>query len=61
MPQIPGVTQLTSTSCLNSASITIQFDLDRNIDAAANDVQSAINAAGGQTPRTCPTPRAIAR
>ncbi len=54
--QIPGVTQLTSTSSLNSASITIQFDLDRNIDAAANDVQSAINAAGGQLPKNLPNP-----
>ena len=54
--QIPGVTQMTSTSSLNSASITIQFDLDRNIDAAANDVQSAINAAGGQLPKNLPNP-----
>ena len=54
--QIPGVTQMTSSSSLNSASITIQFDLDRNIDAAANDVQSAINAAGGQLPKNLPNP-----
>ena len=54
--QIPGVTQMTSTSSLNTASITIQFDLDRNIDAAANDVQSAINAAGGQLPKNLPNP-----
>src|SRR3974390_3464321 len=54
--QIPGVSQMTSTSVVGSTSITIQFDLDRNIDAAANDVQSSINAAGGQLPENTPTP-----
>src|SRR6201982_1133598 len=54
--QIPGVAQMTSTSALGSTSITIQFDLDRNIDGAANDVQAAINAASGQLPKTLPTP-----
>src|ERR1700733_1337744 len=54
--QIPGVAQMTSTSSLSSTSITIQFDLDRNIDAAANDVQAAINAAGGQLPKNLPSP-----
>ncbi len=54
--QIPGVAQLTSTSSLGSTSITIQFDLDRSIDAAANDVQAAINAAGGQLPKQLPSP-----
>src|SRR5476649_415419 len=54
--QIPGVAQMTSTSSLGSTSITIQFDLDRNIDAAASDVQSAINAAGGQLPSNLPSP-----
>ena len=44
---IPGVTQITSSSTLGNTQITIQFDLDRNIDAAAQDVQSAINAARG--------------
>ena len=38
--QIPGVAQMTSTSSLGSTAITIQFDLDRNIDGAANDVQA---------------------
>ena len=47
---------MTSTSALGSTAITIQFDLDRNIDAAANDVQAAINAAGGQLPKNLPTP-----
>ena len=54
--QIPGVSQLTSTSSLGSSAITIQFDLDRNIDGAANDVQAAINAAGGQLPKNLPSP-----
>ena len=54
--QIPGVSQLTSTSSLGSSSITIQFDLDRNIDGAANDVQAAINAASGQLPKNLPSP-----
>ena len=53
---IPGVTQLTSTSVLGSSQITVQFDLDRNIDGAAQDIQSAINAAGGQLPKNLPSP-----
>ena len=47
---------MTSISTLGSTVITIQFDLDRNIDAASNDVQAAINAAGGQLPKDLPTP-----
>lgn len=54
--QIPGLTQMTSTSALGSTSITLQFDLSRNIDAAAVDVQAAINAAGGQLPTNLPSP-----
>jgi HAE1 family hydrophobic/amphiphilic exporter-1 len=54
--QIPRVAQMTSTSVLGSAAITIQFDLDRNVDAAANDVQAAINAASGQLPKNLPSP-----
>jgi hydrophobe/amphiphile efflux-1 (HAE1) family protein len=53
---ITGVTQMTSSSSLGSMSITLQFDLDRNIDAAGQDVQSAINAAGGQLPANLPAP-----
>src|SRR6202789_1113962 len=49
--QIPGVSQMTSTSSLGAAAITVQFDLNRNIDAAANDIQAAINAAAGQLPK----------
>jgi len=54
--QIPGVAQMTSTSSLGSAAVTIQFDLNRSIDGAANDVQAAINAAGGQLPKNLPNP-----
>jgi hydrophobic/amphiphilic exporter-1 (mainly G- bacteria), HAE1 family len=54
--QIPGVAQMTSTSSLGSAAVTIQFDLNRSIDGAANDVQAAINAAGGQLPKNLPSP-----
>ena len=54
--QIPGVAQLTSTSSLGSTAVTIQFDLNRKIDGAANDVQAAINAAGGQLPKSLPSP-----
>ena len=44
---IPSLAQMTSTSGIGSLSITLQFDLERNIDAAASDVQQAINAASG--------------
>ncbi|MBW9116835.1 efflux RND transporter permease subunit [Rhizobium cauense] len=54
--QIAGVTQMTSTSTLGSSSITLQFDLSRNVDSAAQDVQTAINAAGGQLPSGLPSP-----
>src|ERR1039457_4257525 len=45
--RIASVTEMTSSSSLGSTSITLQFDLNRNIDAAARDVQAAINAARG--------------
>ncbi|MBP2292834.1 multidrug efflux RND transporter permease subunit [Azospirillum rugosum] len=54
--EIPGVTQLTSTSTLGNTQVTVQFVLDRNIDGAAQDVQTAINAAGGQLPKNLPSP-----
>jgi hydrophobe/amphiphile efflux-1 (HAE1) family protein len=54
--QIPGVTQLTSVSALNSTSITIQFDLNRNIDSAAQDVQAAITVAGRTLPQQMSVP-----
>ena len=52
---MPGVTQLTSTRVSRREFVTVQFDLNCGIDAAANDIQCAINAAGGQLPEaTCP-------
>ena len=54
--QISGLSQLTSVSGIGTTSITIQFDLSRNIDAAAQDVQAAINAAAGQLPKNLPSP-----
>ncbi len=53
---IAGIDQMTSTSTNGATTITIQFALDRNIDAAAQDVQSAIAAAARQLPSTLPTP-----
>ncbi|HEY0760603.1 MAG TPA: multidrug efflux RND transporter permease subunit [Acidisarcina sp.] len=52
--RIAGVTQMTSSSTLGSTGVTLQFDLNRNIDAAARDVQAAINAARGQLPANLP-------
>src|SRR5437868_8745503 len=54
--QIPGIAQMTSTSYLGTSAVTIQFDLNRSIDGAANDVQAAITAAGGQLPKNLPSP-----
>ncbi len=53
--RIAGLTELTSTSYLGATAIVLQFDLNRNIDAAARDVQAAINAAAGQLPTTLPS------
>jgi hydrophobe/amphiphile efflux-1 (HAE1) family protein len=52
--RIAGVTQMTSSSTLGSTSVTLQFDLNRDINAAARDVQAAINAARGQLPANLP-------
>src|SRR6516162_7524965 len=52
--RIAGITEMTSQSNTGSSQITMQFDLDRNIDAAARDVQAAINAARGQLPANLP-------
>src|ERR1051326_5289626 len=52
--RIAGVNQMTSTSQIGSTGITLQFDLDRNIDAAARDVQASINAARSQLPSYMP-------
>src|SRR5579863_2236180 len=53
--RIAGITEMTSSSNLGSTRITIQFDLTRDIDGAARDVQAAINAANGQLPANLPT------
>ena len=53
---IAGIDQMTSTSALGSTKITLTFDLNRSIDAAAQDVQAAISAAQRQLPTTMPTP-----
>ena len=52
--RIAAVTEMTSSSALGSTSITLQFDLNRDIDAAARDVQAAINAARGYLPSNLP-------
>ena len=54
--QIPALTTMTSTSSYGLSQITLQFNLGRDIDAAAQDVQSAINAAGSTLPRNLPYP-----
>ena len=53
---LPGVNQITSTNVQGTTSITLQFDLSRNIDGAAADVQAAINAASGLLPKNLPNP-----
>ena len=54
--QIAGVTQMSSVSSLGSTVITLQFDLNRNIDGAAGDVQAAITAAGPYLPKNLTSP-----
>src|SRR3954453_18475259 len=54
--QIPSLAQLTSVSSAATSLITLQFTLDRDIDAAEQDVQAAINAASNLLPRTLPAP-----
>ncbi|MFL6679237.1 MAG: efflux RND transporter permease subunit, partial [Burkholderiaceae bacterium] len=53
---IAGLTQMTSTNAIGSTQITLQFELNRPIDAAALDVQAAINASTGQLPANLPSP-----
>ena len=57
--QIPGITQLTSASALGISQITIQFELSRNVDTAAEDVLAAINAASPNLPQNIPYPPTI--
>src|SRR5437879_5255563 len=53
---IPSLSEMTSLSGVGTTTITLQFDLSRNIDGAAQDVQTAINAASGQLPKNLPSP-----
>ena len=53
--EISGVSEITSTSSVGAASIVIQFDIDRDIDGAAHDVQAAINAATADLPSDLPS------
>jgi hydrophobic/amphiphilic exporter-1 (mainly G- bacteria), HAE1 family len=53
---IAGISQMSSVNSLGSTSITVQFNLSRNIDAAAQDISAAISAAGGLLPSTMPRP-----
>ena len=60
--QIPSLATMTSSSSFGISQITLQFDLNRDIDGAAQDVQAAINAAGARRCRaTCPIRRSIRR
>ena len=59
--QIPALALLTSTSSYGLSQITLQFDLNRDIDGASQDVQQAINAAGSTLPRTLPYPPTYAK
>ena len=54
--EIPGLSQMTSSSATGFTEITLQFNASQTIAAAAGDVQAAINAAGGDLPKTMPTP-----
>jgi hydrophobe/amphiphile efflux-1 (HAE1) family protein len=53
--RIAGVTEMTSSSHAGNTSLTLQFDMNRDINAAARDVQAAINAAAGQLPANLPS------
>ncbi len=55
LSQINGLAQMTSINVLGSSTITVQFDLNRSVDAAATDVLEAINAAQGQLPKNLPS------
>ena len=59
--QIPALAVITSTSSFGISQITLQFDLSRDIDGAAQDVQAAINSAGSSLPRTLPYPPTYAK
>jgi HAE1 family hydrophobic/amphiphilic exporter-1 len=59
LSQIPGLTQITSGSQLGGAQVVLQFELGRNLDGAAQDVQAAVQAAAGQLPTNLPSPPQI--
>lgn len=59
--QVPSLTSMSSQSSFGLSQITLQFNLDRDIDAAAQDVQSAINAAASTLPRNLPYPPVYAK
>ncbi|GAI57392.1 unnamed protein product, partial [marine sediment metagenome] len=59
--QIPSLSSMVSSSAFGISQVTLQFDLDRDIDGAAQDVQAAINAAGSMLPRTLPYPPTYAK
>lgn len=59
--QIPSLSSMTSTSSFGVSQISLQFDLDRDIDGATQDVQAAINAAAGVLPRSLPYPPTYAK
>src|SRR6266851_4952813 len=54
--QVPGLSQMTSSSSLGSSIITLQFNLDQNIDIAEQEVQAAINSSGTYLPTDLPNP-----
>src|SRR5438874_4743733 len=58
---IAGINSMSSSSSLGTTNITLQFDLSRNIDAAAQDVQAAISRAQGELPTTMPAPPSYAK
>jgi multidrug efflux pump len=53
--RIAGVSEITSQSALGTTSVTVQFDMDRDVEGAARDIQAAINAAGGDLPANLPS------
>jgi multidrug efflux pump len=59
--QIPALSAMTSTSSFGISQVTLQFELNRDIDGAAQDVQAAINAAGSTLPRNLPYPPTYAK
>src|ERR1041385_1666367 len=59
--QVPSLSQMTSISSFGTSQITLQFSLERDIDAAEQDVQAAINAATNLLPRTLPAPPTYAK